>query len=196
MNNDTCVYLHKRLDTNEVFYVGIGNDYRPYVKDSRSKWWHNIVNKVRYEVDVIEKGLTWDSACLIEIALISFFGRRNLGKGTLVNMTDGGGGAKGWIPSSKTRANISKALKGKKKPPMTAETKAKISKAHQGEKGNNAKLTDDIVTEIIYKCKFHYYHGMVNDLAKKYGVHRRTISAIKNNIKWKHIDRSSIVKKD
>lgn len=242
MKNDTCVYLHKRLDTNEVFYVGIGNDYRPYVKNKRSKWWNRIVNKAGYEVEVIENGLTWKSACLIEIALIEFFGRRDLGKGNLVNLTDGGEGAKGCFPSeetkakigvgnkgkkvsAETKANMSKAQKGRK---FTAEHKAKLSAALKGKKhtaearakmsealkgkkksaehkakmsealkGNkrNAKLTDEIVTEIIYQLKFHYYIGMLRDLAKQYGVNPDTISNIKTNKNWKHIDRNLIIKK-
>ena len=193
MKKDTCIYLHKRLDTNEVFYVGIGNDYRPYDKNNRSNWWNNIVNKAGYEVDVIEKNLPWKSAALIEIALIDFFGRKDLGKGNLVNMTDGGDGTKGWIPSAETKAKMSKANKGNKK---SAEHKAKISAAKEGEKGSNAKLTEEIVIEIIYQCKFHYYWGMMSDLAKQYGVNPDAISAIKSNRKWKHIDRDSVLLKE
>ena len=260
MKNDTCVYLHRRLDTNEVFYVGIGNDKRPRSKDGRSKWWHNTVNKHGYEAEVIEENLSWDSACLIEIALIDFFGRKDLGKGALVNLTNGGDGVNGCICSEETRAKIGAAHKGKKhsaesKAKMSAakkgrklsaehkakigaakkgrklsaehkakmskakkgrkhsaeskakmskakkgkktsaETKAKLSASQAGEKAHNAKLTEEIVIEILYQLKFHYYLGMVNDLAKKYGVSPTSISEIKNNRTWKHIDRNLIIKK-
>jgi hypothetical protein len=30
MENNIVVYRHVRLDTNEVFYIGIGNETRPY----------------------------------------------------------------------------------------------------------------------------------------------------------------------
>lgn len=40
------VYKHIRLDTNQVFYIGVGKtDKRPYSKIYRNKHWHNVVNK-------------------------------------------------------------------------------------------------------------------------------------------------------
>ena len=45
------LYFHRRKDTNEVFYVGIGcaKYYgRAKVKCNRSSHWKNIVNKVQY----------------------------------------------------------------------------------------------------------------------------------------------------
>jgi hypothetical protein len=210
---DTCVYFHRRLDTNDIFYVGIGNDKRPNIKskNKRSEWWHRVVNKHGYHVEVIEKDLPWKSACLIEIALIDFFGRRDLGKGNLVNMTNGGEGAKGYIRSAQhtakivaahkgrkhseeSRAKISKSQKGKKRAPFTAEHKANMSASNVGNT-NGAVLTEKDVRAIIYQCKFHYYKGMVKDLAKQYGVDPSTISNIKNNKSWKEIDRNSIIKK-
>ena len=175
MKNDTCVYFHRRLDTNEVFYVGIGNNKRPYSKKNRSDWWHRIVSKAGYEVVIFDKGLSWKNACKLETGLIEFFGRKDLGKGNLVNMTDGGEGTKGLVRS--------------------AEYRAKLSASKKGEKAHNAKLTEEIVIEILYQLKFHYYLGMVNDLAKKYGVSPTSISEIKNNRTWKHIDRNLIIKK-
>ncbi len=53
---DAYLYLHRRLDTNHIFYVGIGNvkDFkRAYSIYNRNKWWHNIVKKTEYAVDVI-----------------------------------------------------------------------------------------------------------------------------------------------
>ena len=50
MKRDILIYRHIRLDTNEVFYVGIGNEKRPYTKHRRSGFWNNIVNKTEYEV--------------------------------------------------------------------------------------------------------------------------------------------------
>ena len=52
------VYLHKRKDNNEVFYIGIGNDVkRAYSHQNRNVHWKHIVNKVDYKVAyiVIEK---------------------------------------------------------------------------------------------------------------------------------------------
>ena len=51
-----------------------------------------------------------------ERALISYFGRADLGKGCLRNLTDGGEGASGFIRSMETRKKISISLKNRKCP--------------------------------------------------------------------------------
>lgn len=97
------LYRHIRLDTNEPFYIGIGkyeihskgNYRRAYQKDKRNILWRNIVNKTEYEVEILLENLSWDQACEKEIEFINLYGRRNLGKGPLVNLTDGGDGRQG-----------------------------------------------------------------------------------------------------
>ena len=86
------VYRHRRNDTNEVFYVGIGKRNRAKSKRYRNLYWHNTVNKYGYTVEVIQENITWEEACEFEIFLISLYGRKDLGTGCLVNMTDGGEG--------------------------------------------------------------------------------------------------------
>lgn len=110
------VYKHIRLDTNEIFYIGIGKyKYRPYSKHNRNNYWRNIVNKTKYDVKIITKCDTWEEACLIEKYLITFYGRRDLGTGSLVNMTDGGEGTNNYIKTKEVRENHSKLLKEKYK---------------------------------------------------------------------------------
>src|SRR5690606_31589900 len=120
------VYIHKKKNSNEVFYVGIGEfEKRAYSKDSRNRWWKFIVNKYDYDVEITHKDLIWEEACVIEKYLISFYGRRNLKKGTLVNLTDGGDGSTGYIPSIESRIKTSNSLKGFKR------TKEEILKTKQ-----------------------------------------------------------------
>lgn len=60
------VYQHRRNDTKEIFYIGIGKDYRRMShKHGRNNYWNNIVSK---------------------------YGRIDLKTGCLVNMTRGGEG--------------------------------------------------------------------------------------------------------
>jgi hypothetical protein len=107
------VYEHIRNDTNEVFYVGIGvEEGRAYVKDGRNPHWRNIVNKVGYTVNIIYKDIEHQEAKKIETLLIEKYGRKDLGLGNLVNMTDGGEGALGVIVSEETRQKLSEAQKG------------------------------------------------------------------------------------
>ena len=158
------VYKHIRLDTNEVFYVGIGSEKRRAYSDyKRSKHWHSVVNKVGYKIQLLYEDIDWEKACKIEQELIKLYGRKDLGLGTLVNMTDGGDGrfgakasdetkkkmsqsqkglntwTKGHIPTNETRQKISNVLKEywkhNPKAPMTEEAKQKISKSLTGRPG-------------------------------------------------------------
>ena len=128
--NMAIVYEHLRNDTNEVFYVGIGKEEgRAYNKTDRNPHWKRIVGKVGYRVNIIHKDIDWEKACEIEKSLIKEYGRKNLGLGNLVNMTDGGDGAYGVLVSEETRQKISVANKGRT---PSEETKLKLSAAHKG----------------------------------------------------------------
>ena len=123
------VYRHRRLDTNEVFYVGIGTSkYRATDKTRRSKFWKRVVSKTDYSVEIIAEVDTWEDACELEQFLIQEYGRRDLGLGPLVNMTDGGEGRINAVVSDETRKKISEAKKGHK---HSEETKAKMSEANK-----------------------------------------------------------------
>jgi hypothetical protein len=126
------VYEHLRNDTNEVFYVGIGKfKKRAYSKEYRNKFWNHIVSKHGHTINIIHKDLSWEDACKMEKLLIEKYGRRDLGKGNLVNMTDGGDGRLGMICSEKTRQKISEANKGRT---FSEETKQKFREAMMGNK--------------------------------------------------------------
>lgn len=105
---DTLIYIHKK-PCGTVFYVGIGNKKRPYVRTDRSVFWNRIVDRYGYNVEILKNNLTWSEACELEMALISYYGRRDLGEGQLVNLTSGGEGAKGAIRSESSKAKQSKS---------------------------------------------------------------------------------------
>jgi hypothetical protein len=87
------VYQHRRKDTNEVFYVGIGKETSRAYEYGRNIVWNRIADKCGYEIDILFEGISWKQACEIEKGLINDYGRQDLGLGILVNMTDGGDGA-------------------------------------------------------------------------------------------------------
>jgi len=87
-----CVYLHRNPKTKEVFYVGIGNEDRAVQFSKRSIFWSNYKNKYGVEVDIIKKGLSSSKAQSLEVELIKKYGRRDLGTGSLVNLSHGGEG--------------------------------------------------------------------------------------------------------
>lgn len=138
------VYKHIRKDTNEVFYIGIGKAKRRLTnKHNRNDRWTKVVNKVGFIAEIIEDGLEWEEACKREIELIKFYGRADLGEGSLVNMTDGGDGFVG-VHSSESIKKMSDAKKGKSQiwqmgelnhqfgKPLSEEHKKKISESKKG----------------------------------------------------------------
>lgn len=102
------VYKHIRKDNNEVFYIGIAKrKTRLSSSNNRNKYWHNVVNKCGYDVEIIEKGISWKEACEREKYWIKFYGRKDLNEGTLVNMTDGGEGVENYSHTDKTKKKLS-----------------------------------------------------------------------------------------
>jgi hypothetical protein len=90
--NRFCLYIHKKAEDNEPFYVGIGTYDRPFRKDGRSDYWYKYVKKHDYYVEILEKNLSWEDACSKEISLIKKIGRVKSNDGPLINLTEGGEG--------------------------------------------------------------------------------------------------------
>jgi len=169
------IYRHIRIDKNEPFYIGIGQDKpkeeyfykRAYTKWNRNQYWKNIINKTLYEIEIIEDDISVEEALKKEIWWIAFYGRADLGKGPLCNLTDGGEGKIGYLPSLETRKKMSTSIKknlenkenhpaynkrgkdnpnyGKKHPPRSEEAKRKCREASLG------KITSKEVREKISK---------------------------------------------
>lgn len=126
------VYRHRRLDTNEIFYIGIGkNIKRAKDKWSRNSMWKRIVNKTNYSIEIIKNNLSNDEACELEMFLISEYGRRNLKQGNLSNMSDGGEFNPNRVISEETKLKISKSLKNRI---FTKKHKLNLSKVNKGRK--------------------------------------------------------------
>lgn len=157
------LYRHTRLDKNEPFYIGIGKKInRAYTKTKRNKHWNHIVNMTEYEVEILFDDLTWEEACEKEKEFIKIYGRRDLGTGTLVNMTDGGEGVLGTSfflgrnHKSETKEKMRQKRLGIN---ISDKTKGKISQSKKGKKTNYPKNRNDsrsvsIVWEgIIYESQ-------------------------------------------
>lgn len=136
------VYLHKRLDTNEIFYVGIGLKDDPKHErayDKRRKAHRcNIVKKAGYKVIILFDKLTPEAAKEAEIAWIKYYGRKDLNQGNLINMTDGGEGTVNLICTKETKFKLSESSKNRiprnKNKTTTKETKDKIAASLKGKK--------------------------------------------------------------
>ena len=107
---------------NEPIYVGQGINNRVWVHFSR-KGMHPLTQRLNFMKNRgitpnvgIYAGFDKEFACLLEIELISKFGRKDLGEGSLLNLTNGGEngtpGAK-FIFTQDHKDNLSKACIGK-----------------------------------------------------------------------------------
>jgi len=186
------IYRHRRLDTNEIFYIGMGKeDKRAFSKYKRNVMWHSVVNRTDYEVDIISRDLSWDDACELEIFLISLYGKKINNTGPLVNIADGGGGKLGIDQSGNKNG-----MYGKK---HSTETKQKICNSQLGRKhsddvnlskgrkngeSSSARKVINTTTNEIFDC--------VKLVAEKYNLNYSTLvsklnGARKNNTKLKYI---------
>jgi len=135
--NNYLLYFHRNPITNGVFYVGIGDEKRPYSKYGRGIHWQKYTNKYPdYKIEIAEENLSREDAIFMECNYIQMFGRKGYERGgCLVNSTTGGDAAFSFKHTDETKAKISAAGKGRdlgKK--RSAETRLKQSLAKMGKK--------------------------------------------------------------
>ena len=136
-DGDFYVYIHFRRDNGLPFYVGKGmrNGRYDRMKESgcrRNEYWNRIMNKHGYTAKVIRNcGSDEELAHHYEMELIGIF--RGIGF-ELTNLTDGGDGCSGRVPSDETRRKLSEANLGKT---LSDEHRQKISEASSGENHPN-----------------------------------------------------------
>jgi len=121
------LYRHIRLDTNVPFYIGIGryinkqyrtcnSQYRrAFSKRNRNQYWQNIINVTDFRTEIILESNNLEYIKSKEIEFIDLYGRSNLNKGTLCNLTNGGDGGAGYICSfaTKQKMKVNSAFKNK-----------------------------------------------------------------------------------
>lgn len=123
-------------------YVGKGKGQRLYAQRRRS---HNSYLRRILAVEgllattfKVAENLSNPLACELERFLIAEIGRKDQGRGPLVNFTDGGEGNLGWKPSLETRRRMSvgsgRARRGKKRGPMSLAQREAIGNAKRGKK--------------------------------------------------------------
>jgi hypothetical protein len=94
-------YTYAYLRENKTpYYIGKGCNNRAYASHGK------ISVPPKDRILFLKKNLSEKNAILHEIYMISVFGRKDLGTGILLNLTNGGEGTSGYIYSKKQKNNI------------------------------------------------------------------------------------------
>lgn len=144
------VYIHRKKSDNSIFYVGKGVKDRAYRKKGRSRYWHNVVNKYDYTVEIVQNHISEWIALELEKYLISEY--RTLGY-RLCNLTNGGEGISGYSHTEESKKKMAKAATGKI---HTEEARKKMSESRKGR-----KLSPEVIKGISDRMKGenHYFYG-------------------------------------
>lgn len=107
-DNKFCVYGHYTADTNELFYVGKGTEFRSrqFGKTNRNNYWIKVANAHGVRVEIFARDLLEHEAFDKEIEIIAKYNPR-------CNFTKGGDGPTGVHRSAETRQKLSDVQKGK-----------------------------------------------------------------------------------
>ncbi len=149
------VYRHLK-PSGEVFYIGIGSSKkRAYSKSCRNKHWKHTANKYGYEVQILTNNIDIEFAREIEVNLISYYGRMDLKKGTLVNKTDGGEGFKNMSLDErlKRKERITEYNKTTKDYSFTQNENYKLNMRNSCLGKNNKKIIDINTKQIFNSLK-------------------------------------------
>jgi hypothetical protein len=176
--NKFYVYRHLRLDTLAPFYVGKGKLKRSTSRSGRNRYWHNIVNAVGFEVEIIATGLDEKDAFEKEVEFIGIYKKLGLCEANLSMGGDGGttgiiGLNKGRHVSAETRKKIADSLRGKPSwnagRRLSREHRNTLSKAHMGHASCRRKRVID-ESGTIYKS--------VTEASRKMNIKRTTLNAM------------------
>lgn len=115
------IYRHIRLDINQVFYIGKGTkedniEFKKFTSEykrafskksnSRNRYWKHVINITAYDIEIIFESDDYDFINKKEKEFIELYGRKDLGLGYLVNLTDGADGGLSVLCSEETKQKM------------------------------------------------------------------------------------------
>lgn len=201
--SDFYVYAYLRKD-GTPYYIGKGKGNRAWSKNQNEK---RKLPKDESRIVILHSNLTEQRSFELECELILHYGRKDLGTGILINLTDGGEGLSGAVFSDEHKKGISE---GRKKNWASNDAlRRKMVEGNTGEKNSYAKLTESDVNIIWDEYGKHdpiegvgrialtgrrvsYIHLFAIKMGDRFGVSLDTIKSILLGKTWKHLYRGVI----
>jgi len=135
---------------NEPIYVGKGIEDRAW-KHLTKRIKHPFIQRLQLmkkngikPIIGLYSGLNEEFAHFLEVELIQKFGRKDLGKGSLLNLTDGGEGPSGRRHSEEAKEKMSLAKRGILKGPRPPEVGQKVSASKKGKPGRIPSVEENL----------------------------------------------------
>lgn len=161
----------------EVFYVGIGSS-RGYSRANdihgRSDYWKRIYSKAGRKVEILKDNISWEEACELEMLTITTYGRKDLGTGPLVNMTDGGEGTLNIVKTEEQIEKWKRSNKGKQDGDKNAMFGKTYDKHHMARKVINFKTGEE--------------YGCAKTVAEYLNIHYSTFKSKLQNLRYNDTD--------
>jgi len=180
------VYIYFDPVADEPIYIGKGTGAR-WKKHMNRKDMHPFVFRLRRmlrngtePVVEIYPHVSHKAAYAAEMCLIAKYGRKDLGNGPLLNLTDGGDGQYGM--SDQTRAKISASLKMHFAPQTLAKQAAEAARP---QKVSRHILTDEQVRTIRSRKRLG---DRTCEISKDFNIAHSLVSMICSGKRYKHVD--------
>ena len=208
MENNYCVYFYLREDKTP-YYVGMGKKQRPFAKHAHRQDKGDFKPDNNDLILIVHENLSQQEAYDLEIKYIKEYGRKCDG-GILINLTEGGEGAKhneetrkklsliktGLKASDETKRKMSEIRKGKKMPPGTGYKAAQTRIANGTDKHSEEtrrKMSE--LALITGKCKGSknpaaraiLAFDKNNNFISEFSTAREAAEALNIGDCWKHI---------
>lgn len=185
MKNNYYVYIHRRKDNNNIFYVGKGKGQRAFDFRRRSDWWLKIVDKAKgFVVEIVSSGISEQEAFDLEHKLIMKYGRIKFEKdGILCNLTNGYDGLSGMKHSESTKELMRRKALGRNS--ISDEGRKRIALSNKNrdkniegiKKGALKRLGENNVkSKIILNIESGVFHYTLTEASKTYGININTLS--------------------